>query len=381
MRVLELINRMGLGGAERMLATLALALRSRGHSVHIVCLREFADSPVPREHFEAAGVRLWELKKTDGFSFSSLRSIAEYCRSEGINVIHAHTHQVNHYAVGAALLAGVPVVVNTIHGISALNMQWWAKGLFRMSCMLTDRVVGVCEEVSTAARKRLGLPASQTEVIYNGIQTRDYLSISPRRPDGRFVFGTAGRLAEVKNHRSMIEAFAMVHRSHPHCRLEILGSGELQAELELLTERLGIQDAVLFRGFSSDIGAFLAGIDCFVLSSRSEGLPMALLEAMAAGLPVVTTAVGGVTEVIKEARCGWLCPPDDVVALAEAMFSALPPADGIERGAQGRTSVLRRYTDDVMADSYLDLFQRMLKRCQHTHSPLKPELQGGVEWK
>ena len=365
MRILELINRLGLGGAERMLATLAFALQDRGHSVHIICLREFADAPVPRESFEAAGVSLWELKKTDGFSFSVLRSIADYCRSEEISVIHAHTHQVNHYAVGAALLAGVPVVVNTIHGISALNMQWWAKGLFRASCMLTDRVVGVCDEVKVAAQERLALPASKTEVIYNGIQPHEYLSIAPRRADGRFVFGTAGRLAAVKNQRSMIEAFAMVYQRHPHCRLEILGSGELQQELELLAEELGVRDAVLFRGFSCEVSAFLAGIDCFVLSSRSEGLPMALLEAMAAAVPVVTTAVGGVTEVVEEAQCGWLCRPDDSATLADTMLCAIHAADRLERGMRGRASVLRRYTEAVMAESYIELFSRMLEVRQH----------------
>ena len=345
--------------------------------MHIVCLREFADAPVPRERFEAAGVRLWELKKTDGFSFSVLRSIADYCRSEEINVIHAHTHQVNHYAVGAALLAGVPVVVNTIHGISALNMQWWAKGLFRASCMLTDRVIGVCDEVKsrrTGAGSRCLLPKRKS--FTTASRPHEYLSIAPRRADGRFVFGTAGRLAAVKNHRSMIEAFATVYRSHPHCRLEILGSGELQAELELLAEELGVRDAVLFRGFSCEVGAFLAGIDCFVLSSRSEGLPMALLEAMAAGVPVVTHRSGRGDRSGQEAQCGWLCPPDDSAALADAMLSAIHAADRIERGARGRASVLRRYTEGVMAESYMELFHRMLeargmRACAQAEASLK----------
>lgn len=361
MRILELINRMGLGGAERMLATLALALRAKGHTVHIICLREFADAPVPREHFEAAGIPLLELKKGDGFSFSALGSIAAYCRRQQITVIHAHTHQVNHYAVGAAWLAGVPVVVNTVHGIHALHMQWWAKALFRFSCMRTDRVVGVCQEVRRAAQDQLLLPASRTEVIYNGIQAGEYLALEPRRRNGAFVFGTAGRLAPVKNHRLMIEAFAAVWRRQPHCRLEILGSGELQPELERLAEKLGVGHAVRFRGFSCAVGAFLAEIDCFLLSSRSEGLPMALLEAMAAAVPVVTTAVGGVTEVVDSAQCGWLCPPDDAAALAEAMLAALHSDDRAERGARGRASVLRRFTDSAMADAYLELFHTMLE--------------------
>ncbi len=362
MNILELVPRMGLGGAERMAASLALAMQARGHLVHLVCLRHFEeDAPITREEFQAAGVRVLDMKKSDGFSLPALRFLAAYCRRHGIQVIHAHTHQVSHYAAGAAVLARVPAVANTIHGIAALEMQWWAKLLFRASCALHHRVVGVCEEVGDAVRRRFLMPARKLSVIPNGIDASPYLALPRRRPNGRYVFGTAGRLDPVKDQRSLIEAFAAVRRDHPECRLRIVGSGELEADLRGRAAALGVAEAVEIRGFEPNIARFLAQIDCFVLSSLSEGLPMALLEAMAAGVPVVATRVGAVGGIVERARCGWLCPPGNSTALAAALREALAAPDPAAYGARGRAAVLERHTVDAMADSYLKLFGTLVR--------------------
>jgi len=197
-------------------------------------------------------------------------------------------------------------------------------------------------------------------VVHNGIDAQALLSIQPRRKDGQFVFGTMSRLVPVKDHHSLLKAFAAVRSRHSHCRLDILGSGELEGDLKTFAGQLGISNAVSFLGWSSDVAAFLARLDTFVLSSLSEGLPLTILEAMAAGLPVVATAVGGVPEIIRTADCGWLCPPGEPSLLADRMTSALEADDAAILGQRGRSAVRSQYSLETMTDHYQELFDRLL---------------------
>lgn len=360
MRILELINTLETGGAERIVATLAVELAALGQTVHVIALRDTGIMPVSEERFREAGVALTALNKADGFSLRALGALVSYVRRNRIEVVHTHNHLVHHYGVLAARLGGARAVVNTVHGVSTLRMQPWAKSLYRLSCLLTDRVVSVCSAVDRATRSTLRLTGRRATVVYNGIAVDDLLAVEPRCPDGRFVFGTMGRLAPIKDHRNLIEAFAQVRRVHPHCRLEILGRGEMREDLERFAGSLGVSDAVGLRGFSLDLAGFLSRLDCFVLSSKSEGLPLSLLEAMAAGVPVVATAVGGVPELIQGARCGWLCPPERPSKLAAAMEQAVASGDRERMGERARTCVLERYSLPRMARAYLDLFGELL---------------------
>jgi glycosyltransferase involved in cell wall biosynthesis len=360
MRILELVNTMSIGGAESMVASLALGLQDKGHLVHILCLRDLGKMTIPRQRFEDAGIQLVELKKNDGFSMECLHAIVNYCRRHQVQVIHAHTHQVNHYAVAVSKMTGISVVVTTMHGIEALRIQWWAKLLFRMTCLLTAKVVGVSQPVSEATIKEMRLTKSKLATIPNGVDLQEFQPKGVRPNREQFTFGTVARIVPVKNQKVMIEAFASIYRKHPNVRLEILGFGILQPELEALAQRLRIADAVVFHGLRVDIAAFLTQIDCFLLSSNSEGLPMTLLEAMASGLPVVSTAVGGIPAVVEESACGWLCPPGSPEEFAKAMDAALQARDLEERGKRARALVQRKYSSAVMADQYVELFQSFL---------------------
>jgi glycosyltransferase involved in cell wall biosynthesis len=164
----------------------------------------------------------------------------------------------------------------------------------------------------------------------------------------------------VKDQRTLLTAFARVRQHTPACRLEILGCGELLDELEAQARALGIHDSVTFRGWSRDVAGFLAGVDAFVLSSRSEGLPMTLLEAMAAGLPVVSTAVGGIPEVVNGAGCGWLAPAGDAVGLADRMLEALNAPDFADRSKRARQAAAANYSVGSMTDQYGRLFERLV---------------------
>jgi len=171
----------------------------------------------------------------------------------------------------------------------------------------------------------------------------------------------------VKDHQTLLTAFANVKKYAPACRLEILGCGELLDDLEAQARALGIQGSVRFRGWSRGVAEFLAEIDGFVLSSKSEGLPMTLLEAMAAGLPVVSTAVGGIPEIVNSARCGWLAAAGDPAGLAGRMLEAHHAPDLPDRGSRAREAAAANYSVKSMADQYGRLFADLSTgtgRCQ-----------------
>jgi len=358
MRILELINSLDTGGAERMVSVLALEMAEQ-HSVHVVCLRDKGAMPIPEARFQRQGVALVEMLKPDGFSREALSKLASYMRKYQIDVVHTHNPPVHHYGVLAARMAGVPVVVNTLHGISTLDMSRGAKALFLSSCLLSDRVVHVTEAVKASFLKTW-VPSKRSTVIPNGIEMDTLLGIQPRRPDVSFVFGTIGRMEPVKDQRSLLLAFATVRREFPHCRLEMLGWGSLEDELRGLAAELGISGDVTFHGWNPDIAGFLSRLDVFVLSSRSEGLPLTLLEGMAAGLPVMPTAVGGIPEVVERAQCGWLCPPVDPPAFASQMKAALMSNDRAGKGCRARRDVVAHHSAETMTRDYLKLFSDLL---------------------
>jgi glycosyltransferase involved in cell wall biosynthesis len=360
LRILEFIDTLDTGGAERMVACLSLRLQQMGHEVHVVCLRDFGLMPVPAERFLESGVSLTELGKTDGFSPAAIWRLARFLKARQIEVIHSHNPLVTHYAAAAGKIAHTPVTVSTIHGTSTLAMPRWAEALFALSCGWNDRIVLVCRQVEEVFQQRYARLRDRTTVIPNGIEVDELLGVRRRGAMGQFVFGTIGRLAPVKDQQTLLVAFAQIHKRLPSCRLEILGSGELLEELRGLSATLDIDSAVKFHGWSRDIAGFLSGLDAFVLSSKSEGLPMTLLEAMAAGLPVVATAVGGIPEIVESAGCGWLAKPCDAESLAESMLRLMTAPDRLERGGRARKAAMEQYSVQSMAEQYENLFHKLM---------------------
>jgi glycosyltransferase involved in cell wall biosynthesis/peptidoglycan/xylan/chitin deacetylase (PgdA/CDA1 family) len=358
LRILQLVNSLDTGGAEKMVSSLSLELKRMGHSVEVLCLREFGQMPVPMERFTENGVGVRKFGKKDGLSVTCIWNLARFLKSERMDVIHSHNPLVTHYAAAAALLARTPLSVSTIHGTSTLEIQKWARVLFSGSCRLTDKIVLVCRQVQEEFCRRFRAFRNRTATIPNGIDVSELIGIPPRPSSDEFVFGTVGRLVPVKDHHNLLVAFAKLREGFPFCRLEVLGTGELQEELRTFAAALGLAQAVRFHGWSTDIPGFLSGIDTFVLSSRSEGLPMTLLEAMAAGVPVVSTAVGGVPEVVEPAGCGWLARPGDPVDLAAKMECAIS-ARG-DRGSRARSAVVKEYSVECMARRYAGLYEAAL---------------------
>ena len=370
MRIVHLIDNLDCGGAEQVVTSLAIHQSLQGHSVRVVCLRDVGPQPVNVPELAKAGVEIVPLEKPPGLHLGTLRKLTAYLKGQRIEVVHTHNHLVHHYGAIAARWAGAPAVLNTLHGTATLQIPYWAKALYWLSCSISDRVVCVCRQVHEIFSKTFHLPSRKLCVVDNGIDLARFLQI-PRRPaDKTVTFGKIGRLDPVKDHRNLLKAFAILSGKHPNVNLRLLGDGALRQDLEELSKTLSISDKVHFEGFSLDTPRFLGSINIFVISSRSEGLPLTLLEAMGAALPVVATAVGEIPDILGNAKCGWVCPPADPEELAEVMEQALLAPDLATIGARGRSVVLERYSLDRMARDYERLYKEILSgnTIQSNHS-------------
>lgn len=361
MRIAHIIDDLGCGGAEQMVASLAAWQSHKSHLVLVICLRDVGANPVNIDELREAGVEIVTLGKPPGFHLATLQKLKARLEHDRIEVLHTHNHLVHHYGVAAGRLARVPVILNTLHGIASLQTSAsWTKALFWCSCLLSDRLVCVDDKVRHAFRENYCFPIRKLGIVRNGADLKRFLSLTRRAPGNTLTFGSIGRLEPVKGYSTLLRAFAVLHREDSRVRLRLLGDGTLRTDLQALAKNLSISNAVSFEGFSLDTPSFLAGIDIYVLSSLSEGLPLTLLEAMAAGLPIVATAVGGVPELIERSKCGWLCLPGDPEALAETMRMAIAAPDPRAIGALGRRFVAESYSVERMADDYDNLYRALL---------------------
>lgn len=358
MKILHVVDTLGVGGAERVVVHLAEAFRNRGHQVAVGCV--YKDGPMAKPLLRA-GIPVHVLHKPPGFHWSTVRRLTALAREFGAEAIHTHNPQVHHYGVLAACMAHVRGVVNTLHGVNNLaNAGLPARMIYGATGPWTDCIAVVSEDSRRFFEKIPFLAKHKMKVIYNGIPLDPFLAVDPPSDSGGVVFGVVGRQVPIKDHRTALRAFAEIVREYPDCRLELAGDGPLHQELQSEARSLGVSDSVIFRGELENIPEFFGKVDVFLMSSLSEGLPMSLLEAMGAGRPVISTAVGGIPEIVEAAHCGWLCPAGDSPAMANAMRQAIQATDRVAIGAQARAFAVKYCSLERMAEQYENVFTELL---------------------
>lgn len=356
MNILHLVDTLEIGGAERVVVHLAKELAQRGHGVAVACV--YAAGPLAQP-LRNAGIRVWAFNKPEGLHPPTLWRLAQVVRECHADVIHTHNPQVHHYGVAAGKLAGTRVIVNTLHGTNNFDHCGRAALVLYGTAALGSGAIAAVSNASLRFFKKVPyLPNRKLTVVYNGIPLKQFLEI-PSPSEGPVTFGIVGRLVPIKDHQTALKAFAAVVRERPECRLEIAGDGPLREALAALMAQLGLDRHVHFHGAVTDIAEFLNRTQVFVMSSLSEGMPMSLLEAMAAGRPVVATAVGGIPEVVEGSGCGWLCPEGDVDALARTMLAAADSPNRPQVGELGRQWVTRHCSLGSMVEHYEEIYRKL----------------------
>lgn len=378
MKVLHVITRLVRGGARRVVEEIVRGL-DRG-ALQVVAAG--TDDAIRAEAEAAVGgsVRwLLHLKRDlmPAQDATAAVEIAALIRRERPDVVHAHTYKAGVIGSVVARAMGVHRVVFTPHGhiftegarIPGVPRKRAVRGALASLARVAMRAAHVVTALSEADLRdqvRRGLIAPRmARVIVNGVRapSPEALAAGPRRRaawgvSGRGpVFGTLGRLTEEKGHGTLIEAFARVRVRRPKAVLVLIGEGPDESLLREHARRLGVGDAVVFPGYDPEAAGSLAALDVYVHPSYYEGLGIAIVEAMAAGRPVVATRVGGVLDVVAEGRTGLLVPPGDAAALSEAMetLAGEPErAQGMARA--GRERAMEKFGVDRMVAAYAEVY-------------------------
>ena len=349
-RVLHVISSLTVGGAERLVVSAARGLSPDRFDHQICCLSE--RGPLADEA-AAAGIPVFCIGTFPGLShpvaFARLLALIRRARPR---VVHTHLQAANLYGRLAAWLAQVPVLIATEHNVYVGKPRRYVV-VERWLARETDVLIAVSENVRRFLAEQLGVPPATVRVVRNGAAALApssariaELRARLERAGARPVVATVASLTAKKGHAFLFEAVARLRSQNIACTLVLAGEGPERQRLQATMERLGLTEFVHFLGSDSDVGSVLAVADLIVLPSVVEGLPLALLEAMLAGKPVVATAVGGIPEVIVSGDNGLLVPPCDEAALADAIERVLQSPEVGERiGARGRCTVQQHFTE------------------------------------
>ena len=375
LKVLHLRGSCGLYGAEQVILDLVRHQPKLNVEPLVMDFRRPDDDEGPFLRAAAEqGCRALPLRCRGRFDLRAARALRQLAIEEEIDVFHGHDYKANFY--GYLALRNLPLpLVATNHGYDRQGLRL-AFYHFLDSRLLRrmDAIIAVAESVAEAMARR-GIPRDRVTIIRNGLDPQAFvsLSLSPQRrrqlradlgvPDGRRIIGTVGRLEPQKGYDLLLAVFARLLADAPDLHLVIVGDGSLRDVLAAQARELGVTDHVTFAGVRPDVTSILRVFSVFVSSSRSEGMPMAVLEAAALEVPIVATAVGDVPYLIEDGVTGKLVPPGEVSALACAMGEMLAaPVKAVALGRAARDRVESRFLAQQTANRIVDVYRRALGR-------------------
>jgi sugar transferase (PEP-CTERM/EpsH1 system associated) len=370
--ILHAIHNLSIGGLENGLVNLINNMPDTKYRHAIACIEGYSDF---RDRIRRPGVEVIALRRADIGRWKMRRDIFNLCRRLRPAILHSRNMS-RLDALPPARLAGVPRIVHGEHGWDIDNLDgshWKPILLRRLHAPLIDRYITVSGHLQNYLVARVGIRASRITHICNSVDTERF---SPRkavslewlpagfRGENHLLIGSIGRIQTVKDHATLLRAFSMLLGEQPtlreRLRLAIVGDGPLLAELRVLTETLRISDVVTLPGASDAIPEVLRAMDVFVLPSLNEGISKTILEAMATGIPVLATAVGGSVELVEEGVSGRFFAPGDVAALARLLGDYA--TDTAMRRAQGdaaRRIVLERFSLQGMVARYQSVYDAL----------------------
>jgi sugar transferase (PEP-CTERM/EpsH1 system associated) len=385
--VAHLIYRLDIGGLETLLVDTINRMPAHAYRHVVICLTDYTDFA---QRITRPGVELYALHKPPGLGLAAHARLFKLLRRLRPAVLHTYNLGTIEYHA-TALLAGVPGRVHAEHGRDAGDPQGLNRKhnlLRRLLVPLIDRYVPVSRDLDGWLHNVVGIPARKRRLIDNGVDTERFtagpVAADPREPwqsGDAFVIGTVGRLQDVKHHAGLIAAFALLRTKvddaqRARLRLVLVGDGPLRARLEQQILEAGLQDCVFLAGARSDVAPVMRSFDLFALSSIAEGTPVTMLEAMASSLPVVSTAVGGIPDLVLDGATGSLVPPSDPHAMAEALAAYVrTPALARIHGAAGRERIEQKYSIAAMLATYVDLYDGLCK----SNTPLQEVTQPCAE--
>lgn len=374
MRALHIVGGSNFGGAAKLILQLAQMSIEDGWQVDILTTDPIFQQAARRQGIGVVALDVIRREIRPWWDLAGLARLYRFLRREHYQVVHTHTSKAGFVGRLAARAGGVPVIVHTIHGFAFHERSSRAKRVFystleRIASSSCDRIIaatefhrrwaldlGVCAPGKIVAIPN-GITAPPPGAANSTAELRRQWNVQP----GECVSLTAGRLASEKGLEDLIEAAAILNKTGRAFRMVLAGDGPLRAQLEALVHNRGVADRVTFLGYREDMADLLEACDLVVLPSIREGLSIALLEAMAAAKPIVTTRIGGNLAAVSHEDTALLVPPGDPEALTRAILRCWRDPRLRQRlGAQARFVFERYYTEERMLSSYREVYRELM---------------------
>ena len=371
MVILHLINSLRDSSISRIVSRIVEYSGQHGYAFHVGALNATGEM---HDEFCRRGAQVADFSVgTDG-SLAQVKKIRKYIRDQGVHLVHSHTPRTL-LLTAAALIGGQhPVHVATKHILNSPGDRRFGSLYALMDRALLyfpEHLVPVSGKVYREIMACPFMNPDRVTTIRNAIEQRAG-NVAEQRESCRSEFGldpdsiligSSGRLEKVKRYDLMLQGFATVLVRFPQARLMLIGDGSLKPDLVLLAKELGIEDAVIWTGFRTDVPRLLAALDIYVQSSVNEGLSLSILEAMAAGKPVIITDVGGARELVENGKTGILIAPGSAEEISGAIFGLLEdPAKPPLLATAGREYVEKEFGLLHMMESYRNLYATLLQR-------------------
>lgn len=358
MKVLQVIPSFRMAGAEIMCENLCYTLKKCGCDV--VAVSFYSERTAITSRIEQAGIRLIYLDKKLGLDISVYQKLFKLLKKEKPDIIHTHIGA-SRYALPVAFLCGIPVKIHTVHSVAQQEQEKAGKiinnFLFK-HCSVVP--VALSEEVKKTVEEVYGLSEQKIPVVFNGIDlSKCQIKMNYAKKE-TFKILHIGRFMDVKNHALILKSFAEFAEKHPDARLQLIGDGELRKEMEQLAAELGVAKEVQFAGIQSKVYPWLHDADVFILPSKYEGVPMTLIEAMGTGLPIIASAVGGISDMLKDGESALLIQPtqQELEFALERIYK-----DEVLRRSLGESALKasKKFSSREMARKYMELYTKVVQ--------------------
>jgi glycosyltransferase involved in cell wall biosynthesis len=405
-RLLHVVGDSCFGGAARIILRLGQVAKEEGWQVDILTTDPVFQQAVKQQGLGLVDLDVIRREIRPVWDLAGLFRLHEFLRREHYRIVHTHTSKAGFVGRLAAWLAGVPVIVHTAHGFafherSPVSARFFYSNLEWVASRCCDRIVSVSHFHRNWALELGICDPPHILTIPNGVappsRSPEIAPAEIRRRcgarDDDFIILSMTRLASDKGLEYLVEAAANLPCAKRRYKVVVAGDGPLRPRLESMARDLGVTDRVIFLGYREDVSDLLAACDLVVLPSLREGLSMALLDAMAAGKPIVATSIGSLMELASQAEMARVVPPADPRALCEAILDLdRDPALMARLGTTARALFESGYTEDRMLDSYKQLYFDLLERksssgataaglgCNVRHAESRERVNGGCTW-
>lgn len=372
MKVLHIIDSGGLYGAEVMLLSLMEEQRQLGLIPILASIGEYGIPEKPLEtEVRRRGLRVVSFRMQPGPNFAGALKILRFAKLEGVDIFHSHGYKPNIlFGLMPRKMRGMPMVA-TLHGwtwsggVDRMALYEW---LDRLSLHFIDQVILVNDSMRSKVKLKQvrvvknGIPLDSPDSINTSNATQSiFAEIAEFSGDG-FTIGTIGRLSREKGFDILLHALKELSVEYPKIRLVIIGEGSERNALEAQVKRLGLEGRVLMPGYVAGAGHYLALFRLFALPSLTEGLPMVILEAMQAGVPIVASRVGGIPEVLDNGKAGIMIEPGKHEALVKGIEEVISnPAPAAQRAQMAMQRLNSLYSSRTMAENYLGIYKIVLQ--------------------